>query len=250
MFRARLLALAAAALFTSAPAGAGTLIASGDATTAFRLGSGIAGNVQFARNILGTGTQVSVFGESTNFNLPAQIVNAYNTFSGVSATSFTGPITQAQLGNTDLFFVFFPFAAFDASEITVMRDFLFDGGTLVLAGEAPAIGGGAQSNAFLNDLLEGLGSSMLLNNVSLDISDQFAVGNEIVANPLTAGVTNFGYGFTTTVNGGTPLFLTNDLLPFVSVEAIPEPATAALVIGGLAMAGVTRRRKSKHNMRA
>src|SRR5688572_12397269 len=63
MFRAGLLALAAAALFTSAPAGAGTLIASGDATTAFRLGSGIAGNVQFARNVLGTGTQVSVFGE-------------------------------------------------------------------------------------------------------------------------------------------------------------------------------------------
>jgi hypothetical protein len=243
MSRSRLLALAAAAFFASAPVSAGTLIASGDATTAFRLGSGIAGNVQFAQNILGSGTQVRVFGESANFNLPSQLVNAYNAFDGVTATSFTGPITQTQLDGTDLFFVFFPYAAFDAGEVSVMRDFLLGGGTLVVAGEAPAIGGGAQSNAFLNALLAGLGSSMSLNDVSLDISDQFAVGDEIASNPLTAGVTNFGYGYTTTVNGGAPLFYTNDLLPFMSVETIPEPATAAMLVAGLGIAGAMSRRK-------
>ncbi|WP_239018228.1 PEPxxWA-CTERM sorting domain-containing protein [Sphingomonas flavalba] len=244
---------AGAALLALAPAHAGTLILAGDATIAFRINTGVttgaaslAGNVTFAKTILGAGKTVAVLGDSENYNGPGQLTAAYNSFAGVTATSFYGAVTDARLENVDLLFAFFPSRAFSMAETEALTAFLDRGGTLFLAGESAhdPFGNplGLASNTRINDLLAGLGSTMRLDQVSLDISDQFAVGNEVVAHPLTAGVASFGYGLTTTVNGGAALFLTNDLKPFVAVEtigtaAVPEPATWAMLIAGFGLVG-------------
>lgn len=211
----------------------------------------LAGNVTFAKNILGTGTKVAIMGDSENFAIGGQLANAYNSFTGVAATSFFGAITADKLATADLFLAFFPSRAFTATETGLISDFLNRGGTFMVAGESQLdpFGNplGQLSNARVNTLLTDLGATIRLGNASLDISDQFATGAEIVANPLTAGVTSFGYGLTTTVSGGQALFLTNDLRPFVSVQtlgaAVPEPATWAMMISGFAAVGVSMRRR-------
>ncbi|WP_246350266.1 PEPxxWA-CTERM sorting domain-containing protein [Sphingobium boeckii] len=247
----------AASLAAAVPASAGTLIVAGDATTAFRLNTGVttgaaslAGNVTFAKNILGGGTKVSIMGDSENFGIAGQLTNAYNSFAGVTATGFFGTITAELLAGTDLFMAFFPSRAFTVAETGVISDFLSRGGTFFVAGESErdAFGNalGQFSNARVNTLLGNLGASISLGKESLDISDQFATGAEIVANPLTAGVQSFGYGLTTTVQGGQALFLTNDLKPFVAVQtlgAVPEPATWAMMIAGFGLTGVVMRRR-------
>lgn len=260
-----LITAATTALLAVAPAHAGTLILAGDATIAFRLNTGVtsgapslAGNVTFAKSILGSGKTVSVLGDSQNFATPGQLTSAYNSFAGVTANSFYGEITNARLDNVDLFMAFFPSRAFTTAETDVLSAFLNRGGTLFLAGESArdTFGNilGQTSNNRINDLLAGLGASMRLDQVSLDVSDQFATGNEIVAHPLTSGVASFGYGLTTTVSGGEALFLTNDLKPFVSVEAIgavPEPESWAMMIGGFALiGGALRSRRSRQTVMA
>lgn len=251
------LAACVAGLALASPAAAGTLIVAGDATTAFRLNTGVtsgaaslAGNVTFAKTILGTGTKVTVLGDSENYATPGQLVSAYNSFAGVSASSFYGAITADLLADTDLFMAFFPSRAFTAAETGVIGDFLNRGGTFFVAGEAElspfGYAFGQFSNARINTLLSDLGASISLGKESLDISDQFATGAEIIANPLTAGVQSFGYGSTTTVQGGQALFLTNDLKPFVAVQtlgAVPEPATWGMMILGFGMTGAAMRRR-------
>lgn len=248
---------ACASIAAAVPASAGTLIVAGDATTAFRLNTGVttgaaslAGNVTFAKNILGSGTNVAIMADSENFAIGGQLANAYNSFAGVTANSFFGAITADKLATADLFLAFYPFRAFTVAETGLIRDFLNRGGTFMVAGEAQSIG--AASNARVNTLLTDLGATIRLGSASLDISDQFAVGNEIVANPLTAGVSSFGYGLTTTVTGGQALFLTNDLQPFVSVQtlggAVPEPATWAMMITGFGAVGVSMRRRTRRQL--
>ena len=132
--------------------------------------------------------------------------------------------------------------AFTTAEIGLVRNFLVGGGRVLLAGESSNIG--FTANANLNGLLAGIGSSIRLNQVTEGIGDQFATDGEILANPLTAGITSFGYGRTTTVSGGTTLFLNDSGNPFVAVDAVvPEPGTWALMIAGFGLAGAAIRRR-------
>ena len=107
-------------------------------------------------------------------------------------------------------------------------------------------------NANINGLLQGIGSSIRLNQVTEGFGDQFATGGEISANPLTAGITNFGYGRTTTVSGGTTLFLNDSGNAFVASEAIaavPEPATWAMMLLGFGtIGGAARYRRRNSNI--
>lgn len=239
-------------------ASAGTLILAGDSTIAFRQNTGVttgapalAGNVTFAQTLLGGGNQVRIFGGPNLPDYTGQLSAGFTAL-GASVTTFNSTIDSSVLTGADLFVAFFPSRAFTASEAGVLLSFLTSGGTVFLAGEATTntFGnplGGAQ-NGRINDLLALMGSGMRLDVGSFDPSDQFATtgAGEVVADPLTAGVTSFGYGLTTTVSGGQALFLTNDLKPFVSVErvagVIPEPASWAMMILGFGLVGSALRR--------
>ncbi|MFQ3596236.1 MAG: PEPxxWA-CTERM sorting domain-containing protein [Sphingomonadaceae bacterium] len=244
----------------TAGAASGTLVLAGDATIAFRFNSGVqsgaanlAGNVTFMQNLLGGGSSVSIFGGPGLPNYTPELVNGF-TGIGATVTSFTTSITADRLAGVDLFLAFFPSRDFTADEATVIGDYLRSGGTVFLSGEATTnpFGQplGALQNARINGLLELLGSGMRLEVGSFDIGDQFATtGNgRVLADPLTAGVASFGYGLTTTVAGGTPLFLASTLQPFVSYETIssgviPEPATWAMLIAGFGVVGLAARRR-------
>jgi hypothetical protein len=245
--------LAAAATF-AAPATAANLIVAGDATIAARMATAaatgnaaLAGNLTFARNILGGGDRVSIYRFSVvntfpNPPLGEQLATVYNGFTGVTATTFTTGITSGVLQDADLLVVLGRSNAFTTDEIGLVRNFLVGGGRVLLAGESANIGATANTN--LNGLLAGIGSSIRLNQVTEGIGDQFATGSEILDNPLTAGITSFGYGRTTTVSGGTTLFLNDSGNPFIAVDAVvPEPGTWALMIAGFGLAGAAVRRR-------
>ncbi len=237
------LGLAAFLAFSAIPAAAGTLVVAGDATIAARAAQGIAGNIRFAQNILGSGDSVSIYRFSVinafpNPPLGEQLATVYNGFAGVTASTFDAGITQSVLNNADLLVVLGRSNAFTAGEVDLVKTFLTGGGNVLLAGESANIG--FTANANINGLLAGIGSTIRLNQVTEGIGDQFATDGEIFANPLTAGITSFGYGRTTTLSGGTTLFLNDSGNAFVASEtfaAIPEPASWALMIGGFAFVG-------------
>lgn len=256
------LALATAAVLAASSAHAGTLVVTGDSTVAFRQNTGVvtgnaalAGNVQFARNLLAGGTDVRIFGGPNLPDYTGQLVAGFNGLGGgVTASAFNSTITEASLAGADLLVAFFPTRAFTVAEANVLRAFLRSGGNVFLGGEATTnvFGNplGAAENQRINGLLELLGSSMRLEVGSYDLSDQFATAaaGEVVADPLTAGVSSFGYGLTTTVAGGNALFLTNGLRSFVSYEAVPEPASWALMISGFGLAGAALRGRKRVNV--
>lgn len=246
----------AAGAVSASPATASNLIVAGDATIAARMvqavatGSpALAGNLTFAQNILGGGDQVSIYRFSVVNSFPnpplgEQLAGVYNGFAGVTATTFDTDITAGALAGADLLVVLGRSNAFSATEIGLVRNFLVGGGRVLLAGESANIGFSANAN--INSLLAGLGSSIRLNQVTEGIGDQFATGNEIISHPLTAGITSFGYGRTTTVSGGTTLFLNDDGNAFVAIDAVvPEPQTWALMISGFGLAGAALRRRRR-----
>ena len=238
-----------AALAFAAPASAGTLVVTGDATIAARAAQGIAGNIRFAQNLLGSGDTASIYRYSIvntypNPPLGEQLATVYNGMAGVTATNFDAGITATALNGADLLVVLGRSNAFTAAEATLVKDFLTAGGNVLLAGESANIGTGA--NAHINNLLIAIGSQMRIVNGSIDAGDRFANANEgeVLAHDLTAGITSFGYGFTSTVTGGTGLFLTDTDQVFVAAEnfaAVPEPASWALMIGGFGLAGAAMR---------
>lgn len=235
---------ALAALAFAVPASAGTLVVTGDATIAARAAQGIAGNIRFAQNLLGSGNTAAIYRYSIvntypNPPLGEQLAAVYGNI-GATTTLFDAGITAATLDGADLLIVLGRSNAFTADEATLVKDFLIGGGNVLLAGESANIGTGA--NAHINNLLVAIGSDMRIVNGSIDPGDRFATlaDGEIAANPLTAGITSFGYGFTSTVTGGTGLFLTDTDQVFLAAEtvtAVPEPGNWALMIGGLGLAG-------------
>lgn len=195
MFLRHSLTLAGLALAAfAAPASAGTLIVSGDATIAARFVTGVSngnpalqGNIAFQQNILCGGDTVSAYLYSvvTTFPNPPlgqQVATAYQTL-GYTASTFDTPVNAAAVAGADLLVVLGRSNAFTADETGVIRDFLYAGGNVLLAGESANIG--FTANANINTLAEALGSSIRLNQVTQGIGDQFATGAEIVADPLT-----------------------------------------------------------------
>ena len=254
------LAIAGLALATIAtPAAAGTLIIAGDATIAARFATGVAngnpalqGNIAFQQNILGGGNTVSAYLYSvvTTFPNPPlgqQVATAYTAL-GYTASTFTTPVNAAAVAGADLLVVLGRSNAFTSDETEVIRGFLYGGGNVLLTGESANIG--ATANTHINTLAAALGSDIVLNQVTQGIGDQFATGAEIVADPLTAGVTSFGYGRTTTLSGGRTLFFDDFGGAFVAADEItapvpvPEPASWAMMIGGFAVVGGAMRRRS------
>lgn len=248
----------AVTLACATPAVGGTLVVSGDATIGPRfataVNSGIAnlqGNIAFQTNLLGGGDSVAVYRFSVinsfpNPSIGEQVATAYTSL-GFNASTFTSSISDSVLAGQDLLVVLGRSDAFTTGETSAIRNFLFGGGNVLLAGESSNIGFSA--NASLNGLLSGLGSTIRLNQVAQDSSDRFATGSEIVSDPLTAGVNSFGYGFTTTLTGGRTLFFNDSGNAFIAADTIiapvPEPSTWAMLILGFGLVGGTMRRSPR-----
>jgi hypothetical protein len=241
-------AIVLALLAVQGTAHAGLIVVAGDTTPVFSLtdttpNPAAAGNQQFFSNVLGSGTSVLVQGASANPFAGAEINEFYNTLTGVTSTLLDAgaTLTATDLAGRDLFLAAEP-DAFTAGEIAAIGAFVGSGGSLYLMGDGVLL----SLSANINALLAGIGSSLSLGSTEFDLGDQTATGAEIPANALTSGVLSFDYGSTVLVSGGTPLFLTNDLQPFVAVEGapgtVPEPATVLLFSAALVAAGIRARR--------
>ncbi len=240
----RTCAIVLALLAASQGANAGLIVVAGDHTPVFSLtdtfpNPATAGNQQFFSNVLGSGTSVLVqAAASTPFAGP-EINEFYNSLPGVTSTLLDAgaSVTAMDLAGKNLFLAPQP-DAFSTAEIAAIGAFVGSGGSLYVMGDGSLTGLSTNINA----LLAGIGSSLSLGNADFDIGDQVASGPEIVANALTSGVLAFNYGATVLAFGGSPLFLTNDLHPFVAVEGVatvPEPATALLFSAALVALGIT-----------
>jgi hypothetical protein len=215
----------------------GLTILSGDVTPVFSLTNAnpdpaTPGNQQFFKNILGSGTRVAVLSSAyNNDNAAAEIESFYDSLGGAAATSIAGTVTANKLAGVNLFLVPVPSDAFSASEIAAISDFVKGGGTLFLMGEAADISFGVATNGFINAVLSGLGSHLSLVNTTLDIGRQSAIGNQIVADPLTSDVLAYSYGAASRVAGGKPLFRTKNGTPFTAAEVVvPEPSSCTLLM--------------------
>jgi hypothetical protein len=177
------------------------------------------------------------------------MANYYNTLAGVTATQTTNA-SVTDLSGVNLFISMLPQAAYSSGEITAMKSFLSGGGTLFLIGEASGYVPGGISIPFLNDALAELGSPLSFIAAPDDPSQHDATGAQIASNPLTNGVHDLLYAFTSEVTGGTPLFFTTSKAAFIEVSAgevsgVPEPAALpVMLLGGAALLYLARRRRT------
>lgn len=239
----------------SAGARAGVILVSGDLTPVFYLtdtdpNPATPGNRRFFTNALAGGDHVAVLDSAHNpFSAPE--INAfYGALPGVTSNLLSGPVDAGDLAGLDLFLAPAPDHAFAADEVIAIQGLVDAGGSVFLLGEALGIPFGVSANASINALLAALGSGLAIVDASLERGSKVASGAQILADPLTSGVTAFDYGFTSEVSGGAPLFLTGGGIPFLAYEvvqsspppSIPEPPSLLLVAAALFGLGVGARR--------
>jgi hypothetical protein len=251
MFGRAVAPLVVALIFTMQPAHA-VIVLSGDANVTDMLvgGQGLpidAGNQQFFTNVLQGGNNVAVLDGPESLLATWDNVNTfYNGLSGVSSTLITGTVTESHLTGADLF-VAQPYDAFNSSELTVLANFITDGGSIFFIGENGA-GGWPVLNGYINDALVAFGSQLrIVPDSTFGTGVETATGSQIANDPLTAGVNSFSYLVPSEVSGGTTLFFGAEAQPFVAYEGafVPVPAAAWLFGSGLlGLIGIARRKKA------
>jgi hypothetical protein len=229
-------------LFNVGSTRAGIIVVSGDSNLGNAIdgsaGVPIADNALFFKNMLGVGDSVALR-TTTNGDIATEItsqnaiINYYNSLPGVTVNAFAAPVTPVALSGADVFIGFLPDDPFSAGEISAIDAFLNGGGTALFTGEWGSFDPGADTN--INAILAALGSPLRILPSDLDLGSHTASGGQIASDPLTAGISTFGYAATSEVTSGTPLFYTTGGTPFVAYTStvVPEPATLVLVATGL-----------------
>lgn len=136
---------------------------------------------------------ITVWGEErSGFSLNS-INDFYNGLSGFSSSIANGTLDLVDLSNTDLLWATHPSNAYTASELEAMADYLALGGRIAFMGEH---GSWAPSeNLRINDALSYLGSSIVINNTTVDGGWRSAsVGDgQILSHEMTGGVSSYEY---------------------------------------------------------
>ncbi len=123
-----------------------------------------------------------------------------------------------------LVYVAFPGSNFSTSEVDVFAEFLENKGRLVLV---------AENNTYftpeinrLNDLLVGLDMSALFQQDSIDLGCGHG-SPQVHTHPITDGISDYAYAYTTWISGGTPL-VSHDYLDGRqdSIVAVDQPIWA------------------------
>jgi hypothetical protein len=205
-------------------------------------------NFDVLSNLLGGGTNVLYSYRTGDFDYSrSNIVNYYNSLSGVTAVSTVAELNDAGFAGVDLAFIdvgFSQSSSYSASEVSALNNFVASGGSLGIIAEPLE-----ESLSSVNNLLSDLGLAMQLTLPRLATGVQTA--DTILATPLTAGVTSFTFGAFDPITGGTPAMIDSNhtLLAFETGPApasVPLPAALPLfasALGGMGLIGWRRRRK-------
>lgn len=135
---------------------------------------------------------VNVWGESASYYLNA-INNTYNGVDGHSSSIVTGQLDTINLAGVNLLWAVHPADAYTSAELTTMANFLAGGGRIAFMGEhgssRPA------ENTRINAALTALGSTISINNVTLDNNFRTAsvADGQILSHALTTGVDLYEY---------------------------------------------------------
>jgi len=207
-------------------ASASLIIASGDSTPAFYAAD--SDNNVFFSNILGSGTSVLAH-ELSNSIIGGNLSSYYDGLAGVSSTYLdNSSITAGMLSGVDLFVTGLREGGFDASEMSALNSFVDSGGSVMFMGE--------YTYAFndINDALAGIGSSMSLFGANIDIGTHYA---GVAVDPLTSGVSEYQYGATYGVSGGTALFYDSTERVMTAYERTSVPESSTLLLLGFSLLG-------------
>jgi hypothetical protein len=226
----------------SAHSFAGSIIASGDSNIAESV---TGGNATFFDNVLGAGKSVLIQElDPGTAGFGANLASFYNGLGGGVTATQTTSTSLASLSGVNLFITMLPQSSYSASELSAMTSLLNTGGTIFFIGESTGYGPGNVTDPIITSTLAALGSTMTMAGNDGTV---YPVAAGVVANPLTAGVASFTYGFTSLVSGGTPLFLAQDGNPFIEVQSTsastPEPVSGFLMLSGLTGLGLLAQRK-------
>jgi len=208
-----------------------TIMVSGDSN----MGIGGGDTSVFMNNVFG--------GQDVLYNSSHWSITNWDQYVSPVAASFTldTNFDAAALQTADWFIATFAYS-YTNDEISLLNQFLDDGGSIFVVGEHPAY-----DNTNANNLLSALGSTMSFGGEAAPRAWS-STGSEIGTDPFTTGVSLFtGNYASSVVNGGISLFSENSytIVAYEETEAppVPEPATFILLGSGLAGLAFYRRKK-------
>ena len=134
---------------------------------------------------------VNVFGD--RFDL--SIINSfYNAQPGVTSSIIAGTLNSNNLSGVNLLWAVQPAAPYTPAELTTMSTYLAGGGRIAFMGEHGTFA--PDENNRISGAVASLGGTMSIINTLVDpgFRDATVANGQILANPLTVGVTTYHYG--------------------------------------------------------
>ncbi len=137
---------------------------------------------------------VKVWGETMAFDLNT-INSFYNGLAGHSSTISGGALNNVNLTGVNLLWATQPADAYTVAELNKMKSFVTGGGRIAFMGENGGFAPG--QNTRINTALAALGSTISINNTSIDSGFRSASKNDgqILTHALTQGVNFFEYAY-------------------------------------------------------